>query len=146
MPCPLTHTDLDHSALFTSVEQDSRPSHGRPPGQITAARSNRLSKAENQEERAVTRYNSVLAAISLTIAMVGSGAAQQASPTPEPTLPNERCPGCFAYLEFAPALEPEAYAMRGQATEASIALPPAPGEPDGPLREQSAVLAVSTNR
>ena len=93
----------------------------------------------------MTQYKSVLAAISLVIVMADSGAAQQSSPTPETTLPNEPCPGCFAYLEFAPPLEPESYAMRGQATESSIALPAA-SEPDGPRREQTAVLPVSANR
>ena len=93
----------------------------------------------------MTQYKSILAAISLTIGMAGSGAAQQASPTAQTTLPNETCAGCFAYLEFAPPLEPESYTMRGQATETSIALPAA-GEPDGPLREQTAVLAGTANR
>ena len=93
----------------------------------------------------MTRYKSVLAAISLTIAIAGSGAAQQASPTPEPTFPNETCAGCFAYLEFAPPLEPVSYAMRGQATETSIALPAA-GEPDSPLRERTAGLAGTANQ
>jgi hypothetical protein len=63
----------------------------------------------------VTQHKPVLAVISLVIMMAGSGAAQQASSTPETTLPNENCAGCFAYLEFAPSLEPESYAMRGQA-------------------------------
>jgi hypothetical protein len=92
----------------------------------------------------VTRYKSVLVAISLNIVMAGSGVAQQAPSTPR-ALPNDTCAGCFAYLEFSASLEPESYAMRGQATEASIALPAA-GDPDGPLREQTAVLAVTANR
>jgi hypothetical protein len=49
-------------------------------------------------------------------------AAQQAPSTP---LPNQNCAGCFAYLEFSPALEPESYAMRGQAIEDSTSLPTA---------------------
>lgn len=56
-------------------------------------------------------------------------------------LANETCAGCFAYLEFAPSLEPELYAMRGQATDTSSSLPPA-SEPSGPFKEQ-ALLGTS---
>lgn len=65
----------------------------------------------------MTQYISVLAAIALTIAMSGSGIAQQAGPVSETTHSNEICAGCFAYLEFSDSLEPESYAMRGQANE-----------------------------
>ena len=33
-------------------------------------------------------------------------------PTP-PVLVNDTCAGCFAYLVFAPSMEPESYAVRG---------------------------------
>ena len=42
--------------------------------------------------------------------------AQGPLPVP-PVLANDTCAGCFAYLVFAPSMEPESYATRGQATE-----------------------------
>lgn len=87
----------------------------------------------------MTPYKSILAAISLTIVFAGSGAAQQASPRAQTTLPNEPCPGCFAYLEFAPSLEPEPYAVRGQTTETSASVPYA-SAPRDLFREQARLL------
>jgi hypothetical protein len=63
-------------------------------------------------------------------------AAQQA-PTPLAALPNDTCAWCFAYLEFSQVLEPEAYAVRGDATTTSTSLPAA-GEPNGPHGERAA--------
>ena len=68
-------------------------------------------------------------------------AAQQAPSTPR-ALPNETCAGCFAYLEFSPSLEPESYAVRGQAPEISASLPVA-SEPSGRSGEQAAGLHIT---
>ena len=71
-------------------------------------------------------------------------AAQQAPSSPQ-ALPIETCAGCFAYLVFSPSLEPESYAIRGQATETSASLPAA-GEPDDRLGNQAASLLASSKQ
>ena len=91
----------------------------------------------------MNRSETALAALLFSVVIVAPAAAQQAPLTPQPAV-SEFCSGCFAYLEFAPSLEPELYAMRGQATETSTALPAA-GETDGRLREQTAGL-VGTSK
>lgn len=88
----------------------------------------------------MTQYKSALAAILLAIATASPCAAQQAGPTSETDNPIERCVGCFAYLEFSASLEPESYAMRGQATEYSPSLPAAE-EPNG--RQTADLIAPS---
>ena len=71
----------------------------------------------------MTPYQSALAVFLGTATAALPSAAQYVSPPP--ILASQACAGCFAYLEFAPPLEPEPYAMRGQATKTSIALPAA---------------------
>ena len=90
----------------------------------------------------MNRPETALAALLFSVVIVSPAAAQQAPLTPQPAV-SEFCSGCFAYLEFAP-LEPESYAMRGQATKTSISLPAA-GETNGRLGEQTAVL-VGTSK
>ena len=92
----------------------------------------------------MNRPKSALAAFLLTIAAALPAAAQQPHSTPR-ALPNETCAGCFAYLEFSPSLEPESYAMRGQATETSRSLPAA-DEPSGRPREQTAGLVAASKQ
>jgi len=71
-------------------------------------------------------------------------AAQPAPSTPR-ILADETCAGCFAYLEFPPSLEPESYAVRGQAPEISASLPAA-SEPSGRSGEQTAGLLASSKQ
>jgi hypothetical protein len=88
----------------------------------------------------VTRPNTALAVLLLTATIAMPCAAQQAPSAP---LPDQICAGCFAYLEFSPSLEPESYAMRGQAIEPATSLSAA-DEPSDRLREHAAgVLATS---
>jgi hypothetical protein len=79
----------------------------------------------------------------LAILLVAAGAAMpcaaQEAPAPLAALPNDTCAGCFAYLVFSPPLEPEAYAMGGDAAE-HPASPRAAGEPAGRLVERAAGL------
>ena len=86
------------------------------------------------------RYRSALAAFLVAATAAMPCAAQQVRSTPR--IADEACAGCFAYLEFSPSLEPESYAMRGQATETS-APPPAASEPSGGFSEQTARLLAS---
>jgi hypothetical protein len=92
----------------------------------------------------VKPYKPAFVALLLTAIAAMPCAAQQAPSTPQ-ALPIESCAGCFAYLVFSPSLEPESYAIRGQSTETSAALPAA-GEPDGRIREQSAGLVVTSKQ
>lgn len=86
------------------------------------------------------RYRSALAAFLVAATAAMPCAAQQVHSTAR--IADEACAGCFAYLEFSPSLEPESYAMRGQATETS-APPPAASEPSGDFSEQTARLLAS---
>ena len=88
----------------------------------------------------MTPYRSALA-VFLGAATAALPSAAQQVPSKPQILANETCAGCFAYLEFAPSLETESHAMRGQATETSASLPPA-SEPNDLSREQ-AVLLIS---
>jgi hypothetical protein len=92
----------------------------------------------------VSRPKSALSALLLTIAAASPAAAQQAPSTPQ-TLPNETCAGCFAYLEFSTVLEPESYAMRGQATEPFTSLPAA-NAPSERLGERTAGLRAASKQ
>ena len=71
----------------------------------------------------MNRPETALTALLFSVVIVSPAVAQQAPLTLQPAM-SEFCSGCLAYLEFAP-LEPESYAMRGQATETSISLPAA---------------------
>jgi hypothetical protein len=88
----------------------------------------------------VTQLKAALAALLVTILAVVPATAQQAPSTP---LPNQDCAGCFAYLEFSPSLEPESYAMRGQAIEPPTSLSAA-DEPSDRLREHAADLLAAS--
>jgi hypothetical protein len=90
----------------------------------------------------VNRLRTAAVAILLAATIATPCAAQQA---PTTTLPNENCLGCFAYLVFAPSLEPESYAMRGQETEAPKSLP-AQGEPSDLLKERTAGLRATSKQ
>lgn len=90
----------------------------------------------------MNRPETALTALLFSVVIVSPAVAQQAPLTLQPAM-SEFCSGCLAYLEFAP-LEPESYAMRGQATETSISLPAA-GETNGRHGEQTAVL-VGTSK
>ena len=70
-----------------------------------------------QEQPAMTPYQAALAVFLGTATAALPSAAQHVSPPP--ILASQACAGCFAYLEFAPQLEPESHAMRGEATETS---------------------------
>ena len=83
-------------------------------------------------------YQSALAVFLGTVTAALPSAGQQAPLTPQ-ILANETCAGCFAYLEFAPLLEPESYAMRGQAAETSASFPSA-SEPSDLFREQALLV------
>jgi hypothetical protein len=71
---------------------------------------------------AVEPNQPVLVALLVTAALAMPCAAQEA-PSTSRALPNDTCAACFAYLEFPPSLEPEAYAMRGLATEITVPSP-----------------------
>ena len=88
-------------------------------------------------------YQSALAVFLGTATAALPSAAQYVSPPP--ILASQACVGCFAYLEFAPQLEPESHAMRGEATETSASLPAA-NEPSGLSGEQTAGLLVSSKK
>jgi hypothetical protein len=90
------------------------------------------------------QYRSALAILLVAAAAAMPCAAQQ-QPSPLAALPNDTCAGCFAYLEFWPPLEPEAYATRGDAAEHSSSLRAA-GEPTGRLAERAAGLLASSKR
>jgi hypothetical protein len=92
----------------------------------------------------VNRPKSAFVALLLTIVAAVPAGAEQAPATAQPVA-DEFCSGCFAYLEFSPALEPESYAMRGQANETPTSLPAA-AEANKRLEEQTAGLLVSSKR
>jgi hypothetical protein len=77
-----------------------------------------------------------LTVLLLAVVTLATPCAAQQAPASPLTLPIEPCAGCFAYLVFPPSLEPELYAIHGQATEASASLPAA-RDPDRRLWEQS---------
>ena len=86
----------------------------------------------------MTPYQASLA-VFLEPSLLHCQAPRSRHPHRPESLANETCAGCFAYLEFAPSLEPESHAMRGQATETSALLPPA-SEPSDVSREQAVLL------
>ena len=92
----------------------------------------------------MNRPESALAALLFSVVIVAPAAAQQAPLMPQPAV-SEFCSGCFAYLEFPPSLEPEAYAMRGGAPETPASLAAA-DEANGRLREQTAGLLVTSKQ
>lgn len=71
----------------------------------------------------MTRFKALIVAISLGVAMVGSGAAQQIGPTSQTRILAETCAGCFAYLEFPSNSDLHWWAARSQVTEANVAPP-----------------------
>jgi hypothetical protein len=89
-------------------------------------------------------YESALAALLLTASIAIPCAAQEA-PSTHRALPSDTCAGCFAYLEFPPALEPESYAMRGDTAEPP-ASKPAAAEADKPLGKDTAGLLVTSKQ
>lgn len=89
-------------------------------------------------------YQSALVVSLAAATAVMPSAAQQVPPTPQ-ALPIETCAGCFAYLEFSPALEPESYAKHGLATVTS-ASSPAAGEASSRVREQTAGLLAPSKQ
>jgi len=89
----------------------------------------------------VNQYQSALVTLLLTATAAMPCAAQQAPSTPQ-VVPSD-CAACFAYLVFPPLLEPESYAMRGEATTTSLA---AEDEPSGRLRGQPEGLAAAAKQ
>jgi hypothetical protein len=87
-------------------------------------------------------HRSALVVFLATATIAMPCAAQQASSTP---LPNQDCAGCFAYLEFSPSLEPQSYAMRGQAIEPATSLPAA-NKPSDRLGERTAGLRAASKQ
>ena len=85
----------------------------------------------------MTPYQAALAVFLGTATAALPSAAQHVSPPP--ILASQACAGCFAYLEFAPQLEPESHAMRGEATETSASLPPT-SKPSDLFRDQTLLL------
>jgi hypothetical protein len=92
----------------------------------------------------VNHYQSALVTLLLTATAAMPCAAQQAPSTPQ-VAATEICAACSAYLVFSPSLEPESYAIRGQATETSTSLP-AEDEPSGRTREQPGGLAAASKQ
>ena len=90
----------------------------------------------------MNQSQSALVTFLLTAAAAMPCAAQQAPSTPE-VVASEICAACFAYLVFPPVLEPESYAMRGEATQSSTSLP-AGDAPAGRPGEQPGGLAVAS--
>jgi hypothetical protein len=85
----------------------------------------------------VIRTKSALAGGLMTMLVALPATAQQAPL--DTTLPaTGTCSGCFAYLEFSPAIEPESYAVRGQANE-----PLAPRPASEPSCSSESKLCIS---